>query len=344
MPSGSGALRQEDDDIGSSFQDRAEALREVLERQPRWNERYAGWTVLGSGAHATVVKTYSRDLGEEIAVKVFHLLDQHRFQCEVRNARRLDCPGAVRVYSPFWGSPPWLEMEYVDGPDLRQELERREAERDPFTYLEALDIGIALAEVLVEAHRKKVVHRDIKPANILLPRAGAPRAKLVDFGVSRAEGAASLTLSGAFPGTPKFASPESFVGEEPLGPPHDIYSLGLCLYLLLTNNRFPWQIRDGAGLRFFMGVHVGVPPTSARLLEPAIEPAADCLVRRCLDKRPGKRPAAAVVLDSLRYLQARQLGIRRERRRAPVLFGSFGRRWSWRARLLWRAVRGLAAR
>jgi serine/threonine protein kinase len=294
-------------------------LREVLARHSRWNDRYEGWTELGSGSYATVVRTFCKDLGEHVAVKVFHHLDQRRFQIEARVARQLESPAALRVYSPFWDSPPWLEMEYVDGPNLKQELERRADAKEPFTYVEALDIGIELTSVLVEAHRKKLLHRDVKPANILLPRTRTPLVKLADFGVSKDEAAPRMTLTGAFAGTPQFGSPESFIGEEPVGPPHDVYGLGLCLYLLFTNNRFPWKARPGAGPRFFMSLHVGAKPRSARFFAPDLDLAADYLVLKCLEKSPKKRPTAAQVLDALRSLRADHKGERRCARRPAAL-------------------------
>lgn len=207
----------EPDDLG---------LRNLLQADPRWTTRYEGWQVIGRGAFATVVKTYCKDLGADIAVKILKNLDQEdrrRFQQEVRNAQTLDSPGVVRMYSPFWGSPPWIEMEWVDGPNLKQELQRRAAENEPFSTLEGLDIGIAITEVLREAHDKRIVHRDVKPANILLPRSHHPLVKLADFGIARGEGAGRLTHTGTFPGTPQFGSPESFMGDAPLSAAHDVY-------------------------------------------------------------------------------------------------------------------------
>src|SRR5450432_589508 len=225
------------EEVESGEEDEPEefGLRNLLQADPRWTARYEGWQVIGRGAFASVVKKFSKDLGAQIAVKVFKNLDQEdrrRFQREVQSAQVLDSPGVVRMYSPFWGSPPWIEMEWVDGPNLKQELHRRATVGEPYPILDGLDVGIAITEVLREAHDKRIVHRDVKPANILLPRSRHPLVKLADFGIARGEGAGRLTHTGAFPGTPQFGSPESFMGDGPLTAAHDVYSLGLCLYLI----------------------------------------------------------------------------------------------------------------
>jgi len=289
----------EPDDLG---------LRNLLQADPRWTSRYEGWQVIGRGAFATVVKTYCKDLGADIAVKIFKNLDQEdrrRFQQEVRNAQTLDSPGVVRMYSPFWGSPPWIEMEWVDGPNLKQELQRRATDSEQFSTLEGLDVGIAITEVLREAHDKRIVHRDVKPANILLPRSQHPLVKLADFGIARGEGAGRLTHTGTFPGTPQFGSPESFMGDAPLTAAHDVYSLGLCLYLVFSGNRFPWRVAPDAGMRSWMRLHVHVAPGTARRHVPALDRELDDLILRCLRKKPAKRPSTGDVLERLRQIRAR---------------------------------------
>ena len=301
------AMTEEADSPGEDEPDDL-GLRNLLQADPRWTSRYEGWQVIGRGAFATVVKTYCKDLGADIAVKIFKNLDQEdrrRFQQEVRNAQTLDSPGVVRMYSPFWGSPPWIEMEWVDGPNLKQELQRRAAENEPFSTLEGLDIGIAITEVLREAHDKRIVHRDVKPANILLPRSHHPLVKLADFGIARGEGAGRLTHTGTFPGTPQFGSPESFMGDAPLTAAHDVYSLGLCLYLVFSGNRFPWRVAPDAGMRSWMRLHVHVAPGTARRHVPALDRELDDLILRCLKKKPAKRPSTGDVLERLRQIRAR---------------------------------------
>lgn len=90
-------------------------------------------------------------------------------------------------------------------------------------------IGYDLAEGLSYVHGQVVIHRDVKPANIRMfdsrNDAARVRAKLTDFGIAVMM-EAPLTGDGSFVGTAAYVSPEQAKGD-PLGPPSDIYSLGL---------------------------------------------------------------------------------------------------------------------
>jgi serine/threonine-protein kinase len=283
----------------------AAELRDFMEREPRWLARYKGWQVLGTGSFAVVVQTHSKDLGRDVAVKIFlHPMDRQRFQTEIQNARLLESsPYTVRMYSPFWGYPAWIEMELVEGPSLGQELERRSAAAEPWPLTEALDTAVALTSALADAHRQNVVHRDIKPANILLPASRSPLVKLIDFGVSRVEGR-SRTITGPFNGTPEYAAPEAFLGRKPQCAA-DVYSLGLCLYRMFTGGAFPWQVREDASVLFYMGCHVNVPPSPARTHAPHLDADLDYLLRRCLGKEPERRPSAHQVREALAVVRRR---------------------------------------
>ena len=122
-----------------------DALHHLCLADPVWAERYEGWTELGRGGSASVVRTFSRATGEDIALKVFHHLlseDEQRFRQEVRNAQRLTSPHIVRTYGAFpRGRLAWIEMELVPGPDLRHELDRRAQASAPFDTVKALPSG-----------------------------------------------------------------------------------------------------------------------------------------------------------------------------------------------------------
>jgi len=98
-------------------------------------------------------------------------------------------------------------------------------------------MGADLAEALHYVHAKGIIHRDIKPANVLLAPSDFPgrvsHAKLADFGIARLFDATHLTRTGSVLGTAGYLSPEQALGE-PIGPPSDVYSLGLVLLESLT--------------------------------------------------------------------------------------------------------------
>jgi serine/threonine-protein kinase len=270
-----------------------DALHNLCLADPVWAERYEGWQELGHGGSASVVCTRSRATGEEIALKIFARLsadEWKRYHDEVRNAQRLSSPHIVRTYSAFPRRTfAWIEMEWVDGPNLRQVLDRETP--PPLPVERALAIVASVAHGLALAHAEGIVHRDVKPANILLPTAGRPVAKLGDFGLSRMTDAARLTHTGLLVGTPQFASPEVIEGED-AEPASDVYALSLCLYLMLSGNRPPFEIGDAGSPTQWLRAHVDQAPRPVREHNPAVPALLADLVDRGLAKRPGDRPTA----------------------------------------------------
>lgn len=272
-----------------------DALHALCLADAVWAERYEGWTELGHGGSATLVRTRCRATDDEVALKVFHRLDEddrRRFREEVRNAQRLSSPYVVRTFSPFLrGSLAWIEMEWVDGPDLRQELKRRAAESHPFTIDEALKIALAVSRALQVSHQAGVIHRDVKPGNVLLPGSGQPVAKLGDFGISRVAEAARVTATGLLTGTPQFAAPELAAGGK-ADARSDIYSLGLTLYLLFSGGRFPYQVGDAESPAQWLRVHLEATPRALSTLRSDAPLAVESILTRALAKDPGRRPPA----------------------------------------------------
>jgi serine/threonine protein kinase len=103
----------------------------------------------------------------------------------------------------------------------------------------ALEIATQVAAGLAAVHKQKLVHRDIKPSNIMvsLEEGGAVTAKIIDLGLAKtldeSASEAGISSSGAFAGTPEFASPEQFAG---IGVDirSDLYSLGVTLWGMVT--------------------------------------------------------------------------------------------------------------
>ena len=149
-------------------------------------------------------------------------------------------------------------------------------------------------------HGAGVVHRDIKPANILLAEhersedtadllTTGPLVKLADFGIARYAQDARLTATGTTLGTAMYLSPEQAAGAA-VGPPTDVYALGLVLLESMT------------GVRPFSGTIVET--ISARLssdpLVPAGLPAAWrsvllAMTRRDVDERISAADAATAL-------------------------------------------------
>ena len=98
---------------------------------------------------------------------------------------------------------------------------------------------------MVSFHAQGMVHRDIKPSNILISRSEKDNlgtAKLADFGLSKCiteAGGPTITKSGEFAGSIYYTAPEQILHFSKVGPPADVYSVGVSLYELLSGD-FPY--------------------------------------------------------------------------------------------------------
>ncbi len=180
------------------------------------------------------------------------------------------------------GPVPWLATSYVAGPSLAELVRTHGA----LPLSSVLVLGAGLAQALGQVHAAGLVHRDLKPSNVLVAADG-PR--VIDFGISRAAGASSLTQAGLVMGSPGFMSPEQAEGG-PVGPPSDVFGLGSLLAFAATG-----QGPFGAGSMAALLYRVVYGEPSTGQLPGPLRP----LVERCLDKDPGQRPSPAQLLAEL---------------------------------------------
>jgi serine/threonine protein kinase len=136
----------------------------------------------------------------------------------------------------------YIAMEYVNGRDLRT-IMRRGRERGLRLPIDlALRIGRAVAAALDYAHRRRddrgraigIVHRDVSPQNILISFEGD--VKLADFGIAKAATKAADSDRGSLRGKINYMSPEQAWGR-PIDQRSDLFSLGIVLYEMITDER-----------------------------------------------------------------------------------------------------------
>ncbi len=153
-----------------------------------------------------------------------------RFLNEGRIIAALRHPNIITIYDIGTVENIWfISMEYVEGGDLKQKLEKRA------TIAESLDMLVKIGSALDLAHQNGVVHRDVKTANILYRTDGTPL--LTDFGIAKyAKADTELTSTGTILGSPFYMSTEQAEGSEVDGRT-DIYSLGVIFYEMLTGER-----------------------------------------------------------------------------------------------------------
>jgi len=209
-----------------------------------------------------------------------------RFRAEARHAGSLTHPCIARIYdygSAGAATPPYLVMEFVNGPSLADMLAVDQV--DPVL---ALDVVAQAAAGLDAAHRNGLVHRDIKPGNILLGEDGL--VKITDFGIAHAAGSAPITGPGLVMGTTQYMAPERIAGA-PATPASDLYSLGILIYECLTGLP-PY---DGGTAEVMAGhLYLPLPP-----LPSGVTPELDELIARLTAKDPAARLSDAAELAKL---------------------------------------------
>ena len=200
------------------------------------NDRFRLEEKIGSGGMSTVYRAFDETLERWVAIKLMHReissdSDQlERFRREARAVASLNHPHVVTVID--FGEDddhPYIVFEYVEGENLKDRLRR--AGRLPVP--EAVAYAIEIGRALECAHSNKLVHRDVKPQNVLIDSEG--RAKVTDFGIARSLEAEGLTATGRVLGTTDYVAPEQALGEDTTAQ-SDVYSLGICLFEMLTGD------------------------------------------------------------------------------------------------------------
>jgi serine/threonine-protein kinase len=254
---------------------------------------------LGQGGMARVYLAQDESLHREVAIKVLadrHSDDPHfieRFQREARAAARLNHPNIVQVYDQSQGGMSFIVQEYVEGETLK-DLIRREAPLDP---RRAITIALQILAALRVAHQQGVVHRDVKPQNILMQPDG--KVKVADFGIASAGGDTEMTEAGSIVGTAQYLAPEQARGL-PVGPPADLYSVGIVLYEMLSG-RVPFEGDTAVNVAMR---HVQEAPEPLTERNPLVPVALESVVMRALAKDPRERFQSAdemgIELDRVR--------------------------------------------
>ncbi|WP_051759353.1 serine/threonine-protein kinase [Herbidospora cretacea] len=239
---------------------------------------------IGEGGQGTVYLGTDPS-GERAAVKLLHVkftgdaMARSRFARELRAAERVASFCTARVIAAdLEGDTPYIASEYIDGPSLREQIDRS----GPMSGddLERLAVGTATA--LTAIHQAGIIHRDFKPDNVLLATDG-PR--VVDFGISRILDSTGTITSRAI-GTPAYMAPEQVSGDD-VGPFTDVFAWGATIAYAATGQAAFGAKSIAAVLNRILNHDIDLTPLP--------EPLRG-VVAASVSKRPADRPTAGQIL------------------------------------------------
>ena len=265
--------------------------------------RYEILGPLGAGGMGQIYRARRVKLGDEVALKALLSSDDgpdaaERFLRESRACAQLRHPNIVAIldFDVDAETRPFLVMELLSGPSLRDELDLGGA-LGPTRTVEVLEV---VASAVQLAHDRGITHRDLKPANIVAHRYGSGERvyKVIDFGLAALAAppdATRLTLPFTFLGTMAYAPPEQLAGEA-VGPAADQYALAVVAYEMLTGRR-PFTAAEPMALAQQVMQGAVAPPTSVR---PALPAAVDAIIARAMSRSPGDRwPSVSAFAEAL---------------------------------------------
>lgn len=245
---------------------------------------------LGRGGMADVYVANQITLARRVAVKVLRpdlAKDANyveRFRREARAAARLTHPNIVQVYEVGCADAMYyISQEYVDGLNLRQQLDRT----GPLSVDQAIVVLQSVSHALAAAAAEGVTHRDIKPENIMVNHRG--EVKVADFGLARVTQSSTqneLTQIGMTMGTPLYMSPEQVQGQA-VDVRSDLYSLGVTIYHLLAG-RPPFEAETPLALAV-KHLHEQAKPIAEARLSGDLPIWLSTAIDRLMEKAPDKR-------------------------------------------------------
>ncbi|PKN54799.1 MAG: hypothetical protein CVU56_24630 [Deltaproteobacteria bacterium HGW-Deltaproteobacteria-14] len=185
----------------------------------------------------------------------------------------------------------YIAMEYIEGRDLKDVLERSIKLGEPLSVAQCVWILMETSKGLHYAHTKEyrgkplnIVHRDISPSNVMVAFNG--EVKLMDFGIAKAAQRSTKTMAGAVKGKVAYMSPEQARGK-PLDGRSDLFALGIMLWEMLTGKRLFLAESDFETLTNVLKAEAPAPST----INPAVPADLDPIVLKCIEKKREDRYA-----------------------------------------------------
>lgn len=264
--------------------------------------RYRVIKRLGEGGMGEVYLAMHEAIEKKVALKV--LRPEYsgkadivtRFQQEAISASRIKHPNVLEIFDfgQLDSGAFFLAMEFLDGHDLADELQRQTVMQPH----DGIRIALQICRALAAAHSQGVVHRDMKPENVFLQRVadGEEIVKIVDFGIAQLRTTEEaekqqptrrrLTKTGMIFGTPEYMSPEQAAGKK-ADQRVDIYASGVIMYEMFTG-AVPFT---GETFMAVLAAHLNETPPPMRSIAPDLNISAEleAVIMRALAKQPDQR-------------------------------------------------------
>ncbi|MDP3276497.1 MAG: serine/threonine-protein kinase [Deltaproteobacteria bacterium] len=263
-------------------------------------DKYLVERVVADGGMGRVYEGKELANGRRVAIKILHAdiardaVNIERFRREAETSHALEHPHVVEVYDfahakVLNGRPEgawYLVMDYLDGVELRAELEGKKTLSIP----RAIRVISQASLALDTAHGKGFVHRDLKPDNLFLVRSPeGDQVRLLDFGsvkFTRGQDKGNkLTVMGTTIGSPYYMSPEQARGAEDLDHRADVWAVGAMLYEMIVGT-VPFSAPNGPQILFKILGEEPMPPSFA---SDSVPEEIDDVVVRALAKDREKR-------------------------------------------------------
>jgi len=247
------------------------------------NNRYSIVKLIGQGGFGAVYRAWDTKLNGPCALKENFDASpaaQNQFLLEASILFNLRHPNLPRVFDSFSieGQGQYLVMDYIEGEDLAQIMERT---GEPLPEKDVLGWIAQVCDALIYLHSQTppIIHRDVKPTNIRVTPAG--QAMLVDFGIAKVYDPKLRTTMGARAVTPGYSPPEQY-GQGATDDRSDVYALGATLYALLTHQEPLESIQRACGR----------PMPAPCLINPSITPQTEKVILQAMESRPAGRFAS----------------------------------------------------
>jgi len=262
-------------------------ITEVLRFNPgeKFGERYTIIEEIGRGGMGRIYKALDHELGITVVLKMIrpelssrpHMVEQ--FRKETLLGRSISHENVVRTHDlGEVNKIKYISMDFIKGENLLELIQTS----GTLSLTTCLQIAVQVCHALKAAHQKGIVHQDLKPQNIMIDNSG--RVFVTDFGLAKSLSASRVRHSDKHYGTPRYFSPEQASGLES-DPRSDIYSLGAILYEMTTGTA-PFKADTVEG---YIQKHVAERPVPPSRLNPAIPPACEKIILRCLEKKKEDR-------------------------------------------------------